>query len=248
MEVGRNKLLEVVFTVIVLSIGLSSEHAAAEENSVTDSLSNLKVTHLTTDNGLSNSNIFAIVQDRQGYMWFATRYGLNRFDGNTIVVYKHDPGDSGSLSDNFIYDMIEGDQGNLWIGTNSGGLNKFDPTTHRFTHYRHNPDDPASISSDEVTSVMQDRHGYFWFGTTDSGLNRFDPTAETFTRNPEDGGHDTGRILDITEDSQGRIRLVGERGLFQVDVQTRHLDSVVAVQSAGLPNSGRYDRPSHKPR
>ncbi len=223
MDFGRNKLAKVVFTVIVLSIGLSSEHALAEENSVTDSLSNLKVTQLTTDNGLSNSNIFAIVQDRQGYMWFATRYGLNRYDGNTIVVYKHDPGDSGSLSDNFIYNMIEGDQGNLWIGTNSGGLNKYDPTTNRFTHYRHNPDDPTSISSDEVTSVMQDSDGYFWLGTTDSGLNRLDPTTETFTHYPEDGGHDTGRILDITEDNQGRIWLVGERGLFQVDVQTRQL-------------------------
>jgi ligand-binding sensor domain-containing protein len=54
----------------------------------------LKFTHLTTDDGLSQNNIFAIVQDRQGFMWFATRDGLNRYDGNTFVVYKHNPDDS----------------------------------------------------------------------------------------------------------------------------------------------------------
>ncbi len=90
MDLGRSELARAVFTVIVLSIGLSSEPALAEENNVTDSLSHLKVTQLTTDDGLSNSNIFAIVQDRQGYVWFATRYGLNRYDGNTIVVYNPD--------------------------------------------------------------------------------------------------------------------------------------------------------------
>ena len=223
MKVGLYGLAKIVLVVIVLFLSLPFEPALAEENSGTDTLSNLKVTHLTTNDGLSHSNIFAIVQDHQGFMWFATRYGLNRYDGNTFVVYKHDPDDPDSLSDNFIYDLIVGDRGNLWMGTNSGGLNKFDPTTHRFTHYRHDPDNPASISSDEVTSVMQDRHGYFWLVTTDSGLNRFDPATETFTRYPNDSDRDMGRILDITEDSRGDIWFVGERGLYHVNVNTGQL-------------------------
>ena len=47
-------------------------------------------------------------------MWFATRDGLNRYDGNTFVVYKHNPNDPGSLSSNFIQDLIEDDHGYLW--------------------------------------------------------------------------------------------------------------------------------------
>ena len=80
-------------------------------------------------------------------MWFATRDGLNRYDGNTFVVYKNNPDDPNRLSANFVEDLIEDDHGYLWIAT-WGGVNKFDPTTERFTHYRYNPDNPNSISGD----------------------------------------------------------------------------------------------------
>ena len=56
----------------------------------------LRFTHLTTDNGLSQNRINAILQDRQGFMWFGTEDGLNRYDGNTFVVFKHNPDDPAS--------------------------------------------------------------------------------------------------------------------------------------------------------
>ena len=65
---------------------------------------NLRFSHLTTNDGLSQGYVTAILQDRRGFMWFATRDGLNRYDGNAFVVYKHDPNDPGSLSSNFIED------------------------------------------------------------------------------------------------------------------------------------------------
>ena len=51
----------------------------------------LRFTHLTTNDGLSQGYVVDILQDRRGFMWFATRDGLNRYDGYTFVVYKHDP-------------------------------------------------------------------------------------------------------------------------------------------------------------
>ena len=87
----------------------------------------LKFTHLTTNDGLSQSYVNAILQDRRGFMWFATRDGLNRYDGNTFVVYKHNPNDPGSLSTNFIQDLIEDDQGYLWIATDTGGREQIRP-------------------------------------------------------------------------------------------------------------------------
>ena len=71
----------------------------------------LKFTHLTTNDGLSQSTVTEILQDRRGFMWFATRDGLNRYDGNNFVVYKHNPNDPWSLSSNFILDLMEDDQG-----------------------------------------------------------------------------------------------------------------------------------------
>ena len=83
-------------------------------------VNDLKFTHLTTNDGLSQGYVTAILQDRRGFMWFATRDGLNRYDGNTFVVYKNNPNDPGSLSSNFIQDLIEDDHGYLWIATNTG--------------------------------------------------------------------------------------------------------------------------------
>jgi signal transduction histidine kinase/ligand-binding sensor domain-containing protein len=189
--------------------------------SSTGTAPDLKFTHLTTDDGLSQNNITGILQDRRGFMWFATRDGLNRYDGNTFVVYKNAPDDPQSLSANFIHYLLEDDQGFLWIATNYGGVSKFDPITERFTRYQHNPDNPNSLSGDLVRCIAKDRHGYLWFGTNDSGLDKFDPTTETFTHYPHDSdGQSVGEINAIVEDRQGDIWFVGTNGLYYVNPQT----------------------------
>src|SRR5215469_4664378 len=143
-------------------------------------VSELKFTHLTTNDGLSQGYVVAILQDRRGFMWFATRDGLNRYDGNTFVVFKNDPNDSGSLSSNFIQDLMEDDRGILWIATNTG-VNKFDPASERCTRYLHDPGNPNSLGGASVKSIAQDSRGSLWFGTEGNGLDRFDPTSGTFT-------------------------------------------------------------------
>jgi ligand-binding sensor domain-containing protein/signal transduction histidine kinase len=182
--------------------------------------SNTAFRHLTTDDGLSQSYIYTILQDRQGFMWFATRDGLNRYDGNIIVVFKHNPDNPESLGDNFTFDLIEDKQGYLWIACNSGGINKFDPTTGRFTRYMHDPNNPNSISSNYVETLALDSHGCIWLGTS-NGLNKFDPATQTFScyRNETDGQF-VGRITSITEDKHGDIWFVGNRGLFHLNPQT----------------------------
>src|SRR5215469_12965360 len=151
-------------------------------------VSHLKFTHLTTNDGLSQGYVTAIIQDRRGFMWFATRDGLNRYDGNTFVVYKNDPNDPNTLSSNFIQGLTEDNQGYLWLATNAGA-DRFDPTTERCTRYVHEPNNPNSIGGTSVKSVAQDNRGRLWFGTEDNGLEKFDPASETFIhfRNDHDG-------------------------------------------------------------
>jgi len=192
-------------------------HAQGSYTRVTD----LRFTHLTTKDGLSQSYVNAILQDRRGFMWFGTRDGLNRYDGNEFVVYKHNPSHPDSLSANNVENLVEDDQGNLWAATFSGGVDKFVPTTERFTHYRHDPNNPNTIGSDWVERIARDSRGYLWFGTGDRGLDKFDPATTSFTHYLKDSdGRFVGEITDVMAGSHGDIWFVGERGLFHLDPQT----------------------------
>ena len=199
-----------------------------------------KFTHLTTNDGLSQGYVTAILQDRRGFMWFATRDGLNRYDGNTFVVYKNNPNDPGSLSSNFIQDLIEDDHSYLWTATNVG-VNKFDPGTERFTRYLHDPNNPNSLGGVAVKSIAQDSRGYLWIGTEDSGLDKFDPATETFTHYRNDGdGQFVGRITRVIADSHRDIWFVGERGLFHLDPQTGQITHPPATRN-GLSAESAYE-------
>lgn len=200
----------------------------------------LKFTHLTTNDGLSQGYVVVILQDRRGFMWFATRDGLNRYDGNAFVVYKNNPNDSGSLSSNFLQDLMQDDHGYLWIATNTG-VNKFDPATERCTRYLHDSDNPNSLGGASVKSIAQDSRGSLWFGTEDSGLDKLDPTTGTFThyRNDSDG-HFVGRISQVIEDRHREIWFVGERGLFHLNQQTGQITRPPATMN-GLSADSVYD-------
>src|SRR5262245_11596187 len=74
-------------------------------------------THITIEQGLSDQRVQAIVQDHVGFLWFGTNNGLNRFDGYTVVAYRHDPTNPHSLSGNLIEDLYEDRSGTLWSST-----------------------------------------------------------------------------------------------------------------------------------
>ena len=135
---------------------------------------------LSLDAGLSQSVVTALWQDRLGFLWAGTQDGLNRYDGATFRVFKHDPLDPQSLSDTYITALTEDAQGRLWIGTNSG-LNAYDPHTERFTRFYHAAEDPNSLSSDAISKLLLDADGALWVGTTGGGLNRLDPQTGAFT-------------------------------------------------------------------
>lgn len=144
--------------------------------------------HISLEQGLSQSVVTCILQDYQGFMWFGTYDGLNKFDGYDFVVYKHDLQNPHSLSDNTIQALFEDSAGMLWIGTREG-LCRFDPRYEKITRYLHNPNDPHSLSHNTVTAICETRDGEasaLWIGTQGGGLNRFDPESGRFNRYQRD--------------------------------------------------------------
>ena len=194
-------------------------------------MTHLKFTHLTTNDGLSQAYVTAILQDRVGFMWFATRNGLNRYDGNTVLVYKDEPGDTNSLSSNFIQALMEDARGYLWLGTNTG-LDRFDPTSERFVRYLHDASNTNSMGGALVKSIVEDSRGHVWLGTEDAGLDELDPTTGMFTHYRDDGdGHFVGRITQVIAGMHGEIWFVGERGLFQLSPATGQITRIPAVRN-----------------
>lgn len=82
--------------------------------------------------GLSQGMINCIYQDKEGFMWICTKDGLNRYDGYNIITYRNIPGDAYSLPDNYCNAIVEDDNGNFWVGTNTKGLFLFNKQTERF--------------------------------------------------------------------------------------------------------------------
>ena len=140
----------------------------------------LRFERISLEQGLSQSTVFCMLQDSQGFMWFGTEDGLNKYDGYTFTVYEHDPEDPNSLGSNWIQALLEDDSGALWIGTSDGGLDWYDRKRDQFTHYRNDREDPSSLSDDEITAIYQDRDGVLWIGTGGGGLDRFDQENAQF--------------------------------------------------------------------
>jgi ligand-binding sensor domain-containing protein len=96
--------------------------------------------HLTSKEGLFQSSVIAIHQDKLGQIWMGTRDGLNKYDGTKITVYRSEPDNPKTISNNDILAVQEDAEGYLWIGTYNG-LNKYNPKTNTFTRYFHTQDD-----------------------------------------------------------------------------------------------------------
>lgn len=125
---------------------------------------NVAFNHLTVENGLSNNSVLSIIQDGQGFMWYGTRYGLNRYDGQRFKIYK------GGINDEGLFDYMVNclfvDAGKaLWAGS-PNGLNKYNAEKDVFDRITLDPVPPGSRA---INCMLEDHRGRMWVGTS-SGL------------------------------------------------------------------------------
>lgn len=162
----------------------------------------------TSDQGLSQNSVVKIFQDRKQFLWFGTYDGLNRYDGYTFKVYKSILTDSTTISGQYFSSICEDKEGNLWIASLGGGLNKYLSSSDTFKRYKHNPKNPKSISDDKVRAVLIDKSGRLWVGT-EYGLDLFDPKTEEFTHFRNDPGNpkslSNNYVISLGEDAKHNI-------------------------------------------
>ncbi len=199
--------------------------------------------HVTEEEGLASEPVFAITQDRFGFLWIANDKGLFRYDGLNFVAYSHDPTDPHSLSHNHVLDILEDHLGILWIATDGGGLDRFDRDTQEFVHYTADPNTLDSLSHDKVSVLYEDLYGVLWVGTLGGGLNQYDRKADSFVQyrhdphDPYSLAHDT--VHAICEDRAGLLWIGTDQGLSRFDRRTHQF--IHYQHDSGNPGSLIHD-------
>ena len=129
----------------------------------------LKLKHIGTDAGLSQTNVTCILQDKRGFLWFGTRDGLNKYDGYNFTAYKNQDNDKHSISNNFVTALLEDRNGDIWVGTWGGGVDRYDRKKKTFTLV------DSAFANSFVNHLLQDSQGNIWICTDGEGLYKIDP-------------------------------------------------------------------------
>ena len=110
----------------------------------------IRFQRLSLDEGLSQTTVLSILQDRQGFMWFGTEDGLNRYDGTQVTVYARDASDPGSLPNNVVWALAECPEGDVWVATEGGGIARWLRGRDRFVRYGTR----QGLASDNVRALL----------------------------------------------------------------------------------------------
>jgi len=178
-----------IFCLFIFTIIFNIQNITAEEISTENliaantSLSNqaaLKFKHLLTTDGLSQNNVFDIVQDHDGFIWIATEDGLNRYDGKNFVHYRKNLENPHSIAHNTIRRIFIDKDGVLWVGTKNG-LSKYNVKLDNFDNYYHQEGNNDSLKDNVIWDIYQDKTNNIWISTT-SGIQKYDSYNDNFKR------------------------------------------------------------------
>jgi len=138
---------------------------------------------ISTAQGLSQGMVFDMLQDKDGFIWVATKNGLNRYDGYSFTVFSNDPYNSNSLSSNTIVRLFEDVKGRIWAGTEDAGLNLYDKKSNRFYRILHKPSDAGSLSGNAIRSIEELPDGRMLVAADGAGFNVVQLPNDFFEKN-----------------------------------------------------------------
>jgi signal transduction histidine kinase/ligand-binding sensor domain-containing protein len=187
---------------------------AVYENEAHSQIKELRFTAITTEQGLSSNIINCIAQDNNGFMWFGTAEGLNRYNGYTNKIFKKDLYDSTSLSDNIIYDIFIDNSNNSWIATHNG-LNLYNPDKLNFTHIPFPSEWSQYYSDNRISKIRQNSNNELYV-SAEAGYLFHVNRNKTLVRD----NHDFRSIKTFIIDKQDRFWIGGIFGLYCYDINS----------------------------
>lgn len=177
----------------------------------------IKFQQLSKEQGLSQSSVFSITQDKKGFIWLATQDGLNKYDGYEFSHYRTELNNPNSLLDNFVRVVFVDSTNRLWVGT-QGGLSLYKPSTDEFKNTFTNLKDKA------IWSIYEDNNNNLFVSTAD-GLFKLNRTTDDFSLiNFRDFSKEIKEIKSIFQDSQGNYWIgTYENGLFLINKSLNYI-------------------------
>ncbi|ATP57893.1 hybrid sensor histidine kinase/response regulator [Pedobacter ginsengisoli] len=177
----------------------------------------LVFSHLMAEDGLSQNSIFAITQDSRGFMWYGSRFGLNRYDGIHFRLYKSFEADTTTLTDDYITTLHTDSKGILWVGT-ANGLNKFAPRKNSFERIYLLPP-RTKPEPNFIRCIYEDKKKRLWVGTSNGLYLSVTGSASRFIYAEHLGLQKQiarGEILSLQEDAEGFLWIGTNAGLIKV--------------------------------
>ncbi|WP_300224958.1 two-component regulator propeller domain-containing protein [uncultured Bacteroides sp.] len=171
----------------------------------------------TTGDHISSSLINNIYQDRRGFIWISTEYGLNRFDGNRFTIYTHDEKDSTSICNNYPRVVYEDKNDNIWIGT-VAGMMKYNRDENNFTNV--NLFMNGEITTPHISYILERKNGEIWAASSNQGLFKINTKNNTGSYVNDISNKGISKVNTIAEDNYSRIWIGTEdNGVFIYDTQ-----------------------------
>jgi signal transduction histidine kinase/ligand-binding sensor domain-containing protein/DNA-binding response OmpR family regulator len=224
--------MRIAFTIFCLLLFFSSTYSQPAQ---------YHFLRLNANNGLSNNEVNCIFKDELGFMWFGTRSGLNRFDGYSFKVFKHDLRDTSSIADEEISQLFEGPEHTIWINTKSK-LEIYNLLTETFNHCSEKIMHSYGIPDSSILDLKKDKKGNFWFLTASAGLYKYDPVKKLSLRFDDDDGTAKNRTTGFALTENNEVWVVKSNSLIKkLDAQTgRIIFSTTKLQSLTAEQTFNY--------
>src|ERR1041385_9239298 len=200
--------------------------------------------HLDISNGLSNNRVSSIFKDANGFMWFGTTSGVNRYDGYKFKVFKHEPGDPNSLIDNNVIRIEEGPDRSMWLYTH-GGISVYNSNTESFSNDVLHELSRYKVPAYQLSAIRKTNDGNFWFLTANNGVYLYNSKTRT-TRSYSTLANypvllHSDNVTDIIDGGSNKVWFIYSDGVIdELDTRTNHLlarDYSLNRMSKGRPEA-----------
>jgi len=201
--------IAVLFVAMCLTSHIGYPQFNKPQKSDIPELKNYAIKTYNINNGLPSNGTTSAIKDRNGFLWVGTENGLCRFDGYTFKTFVNIPGDSTSLTNNYINTIVEDKKGRIWVGT-LDGLNLLDPLTEKFKRFNHQDRVQGALSNNKIWSLLADKDNNIWIGTDDGFDHYIEKTKnfEVYQPNPSNINAIKGKSVNaIVEDSGDNLWL-----------------------------------------